>query len=156
MDSAKARKLVDVLSRLYAAHQELHGVLVEQQQALRKFDAAALEVLHLRGDRLAQRIAELQSARLELTGPSARLTALVANLPAAEQMRLMAVANELRRIAQETTSLSRINRAAVQCMLSHFHGVYRLMAQAGRPALYGAGGTRSERSGGSFLVDAVA
>ena len=156
VDSAKARKLIDVLTRLHASHVELRGVLVEQQQALRRFDVATLDVLHRRGDRLAERISELESARVELTGRTAKLTDLAGQMDSAERTRVLAVAHELRQVAQETTSLGRINRAAVQCMLNHFHGVYRLMAQAGRPASYGAGGVRNQPSDGAFLVDAVA
>jgi hypothetical protein len=156
VDLAKARKLIEVLTRLHASHLELRGVLVDQQQALRRFDAAGLDVLHRRGDRLAERIAELESARLELTGPSTKLTDLAGQLAPAERSRLLAVAHELRQVAGETASLGRINHTAVQCMLNHFHSVYRLMAQAGRPASYGAGGLRKQPSNGAFLVDAVA
>jgi hypothetical protein len=152
----KARKLIEVLTRLHSAHAELRGVLVEQQLALRRFDAGALDALHRRGDRLAQRISELDSARLELTGPSAKLADLAADLPPLERTRLLSVANELRQLAQETASLGRINRTAVQCMLNHFHGMYKLMAQGGRAPSYGAGGAARNNGPQAFLVDAVA
>ncbi len=156
MDSAKLAKLIDVLTRQHSCYQELRGVLAEQQQALRRFDSAKLDVLHQRGDRLTQRISELESIRIELTGPSVRLTELAKTLSDVDRGRLLVVANTLKALANETCAMGRINRAAVQCMLNHFHGMYRLMAQAGRPAAYGAGGQKRQAANGPFLVDQVA
>jgi flagellar biosynthesis/type III secretory pathway chaperone len=156
VDSAQVTRLIDVLKRQHGCYQELKSVLIEQQHALRRFDAAQLDVLHQRGDRLALRIAELESARVELTGASVRLVDLAQKLGEVDRGRLMAVAGELKTLADETCSLGRINSAAVQCMLNHFHGMYRLMAQAGRPELYAATGRRPQRADGAFLVDQVA
>ena len=156
MDPAKAVKLIDILTRQHAAHQELRAALAEQQQALRRFDAAGLELLRQRGDRLAERIGELEAARAALTGGGARLTELAAALGEPQRSRLLAVAHGLRTVAEETAALGRINRAAAQCMLNHFHGVYRLLARAGRPVSYGASGRPQEGGGAALLVDAVA
>jgi hypothetical protein len=155
VDAVKARKLIEVLTRQQACQHELKAVLTEQQQALRRFDAAALDALHLRGDRLAQRISELESARLALTGPSIHLKDLAASLAEPQRGQLLMLGLQLATLARETSALGRVNRAAVQCMLNHFHSVYRLMAQASSPSSYGPAAARPS-GGGAFLLDAVA
>lgn len=156
MDAVAADKLYKVLKRQLIAQEELRGLLQLQQQAIRRFDASALENLRQRGDVLAERIAELESARGKLTAPGARITELAKRMKEPQQSRTIAISLGLRKLAEENASLSRINHAAMQNMLNHFHSVYRMLAGANRPAAYGSSGESVGDDGGAFLVDAVA
>ena len=155
MDAGELKRLYELLSRQRNAHEELRTVLLDQQRALRRFDTDGLDTLRQRCDLLGERIAELEQARRRLTGPDVRLTALAEQLPEPDRSRLVATSIGLRKLAEEIGSINRINNAAVQNMLNHFHTVYQMLAGASRPAGYGASG-QTEGSTGSFLVDAVA
>ncbi len=155
MDANAANRLHALLTKQYAAHKELQTSLQMQQQAIRKFDAAGLDQLRQRADTLAERIADLNTARESMTGPNVRLTELADRLPEPQRSRLMAMSVALRSLAKEIASLNRINQAAVRHMLNHFHSVYQMLARGSQPVGYGAGGQASG-GGQSFLVDAVA
>lgn len=153
---ATADRLHELLTRLYAAHEELRGLLLQQQQAIRRFDAASLETLRERCEAVAQRILEMEQARARLTGGRVRLSELAGGLEEPQRGRLTAISAALRTLGEEIASVNRINRAALQNMLNHFHSVYQLMARTRRSAAYGAKGQATEAPGGAFLVDAVA
>ena len=156
MDTGSADRLHEILKREHAAYEDLRGVLLQQQQALRRFDAAGLDNLRQRGDVLAERIAELESARKALTGSDVRVTKLAQDLPEPQRSRLVAMAMGLRKLAEEVASIGRINYAATQSMLNNFHSVYRMLAGINEQATYGASGKTCQASGKAFLVDAVA
>ncbi|NQU75119.1 MAG: flagellar protein FlgN [Planctomycetes bacterium] len=156
MDAPAVERLHEILKRQYAAHEELRRVLLLQQQAVRRFDAAGLDGLRERGDILAQRIAEMESSRKALTGPDARVAEIAQQQGEPRRSQLVALALGLRKLAEEIASLSRINGAAVRSMLNHFHSVYRMLAGANKAAVYGASGESVDGNGDAFLVDAVA
>ena len=156
MDTVTANRLHELLTRQMAAHEEMRNVLLEQQQALRRFDTAGLESLRQRCDVLAERIAELDQARQTITGPGIRLRELAQTLAEPARSRLVATSLGLRKIAEEIASINRINRAAVQNMLNHFHTVYQMLAGASQSPGYGATGRSTTAPVGAFLVDAVA
>jgi len=155
MDAATADRLHEVLSRLHAEHEQLRDVLIRQQHALRRFDAGALEQLRSRGDALAERIAELEASRARLVGDGRRAMDLAQEAPEPQRSRLIAICLGLKRIAEEIASLGRINHAAARHMLDHFHSAYRMLAEANRPAAYGASGEKLVGDG-ALLIDAVA
>ena len=157
MTITDANKLLDILKRQISVHEELRGVMLNQQQCLRRFDSAGLDSLRQRGDLLADRIAELDERRLALTGSGARVSQMAGELPEPLQSQLLALSLSLRQASEDVASINRINQAAVQNMLSHFHEMYRMLAGANQAAVYGASGQAA--SGGvnsAFLVDAVA
>ena len=156
MDAATVNSLLDNLKRQYAAHEELRNLLKQQQQAIRRCDAAGLEELRQRGELLAGRLAELETARRAAAGPAARIAEIAEQVEEPARSRLVALSLGLRKLAEEVASLSRINQAAMRNMLNHFHEVYQTLAGANRPAAYGATGRSVAPGSGAFLVDAVA
>lgn len=155
MDTATLDRLQETLTRQYAAHEELLRALQAQRQAIRGFDTQGLERLRDRCDATAQRIAELEDARVRLTGPGVRLVELAQRCPEPHRSRLVAISAGLRQLAEQAAAAARVNNAAVQNMLNHFHTVYQMLAGANRTAAYGANG-QPGAAAGAFLVDAVA
>ncbi len=155
MNAQTADKLYAMLLRLYEAHEELLGVLREQQQAIRRCDAGRLEALRDRCDLLGQRILELDAARQQLTGAGVKVSELAAGAPEPQQSRLVALSAGLRKLAEQIASMHRVNQAAVRNMLNHFHAVYRMLASAGKSGGYGSAGAANS-GGQAFMIDAVA
>ncbi len=155
MEPVTLKRLFDLLDRQRDAHRQLRTCLLDQQTALRRFDTSRLEQLGRRCDALGERIASLEAARRELTGPDVRLTDLAATLDEPARSRLVAAAMGLRHLAGEVASVNRINAAAIHNLLDHFHQVYQMIASAGRADGYGASG-RADPPTGAFLIDAVA
>lgn len=157
MNPTTADKLHDILTRQYAAHEELLRVLQQQQQAIRACDAAALERLKDRCDAVAHRIHELEAARVSVTGPGVKVAQLAMTLPEPQQSRLAAIAAGLRKLADQIASLNRVNSMAVSNMLDHFQTVYQKLAAANQASSYSAGGKPcGQKRSAPFLVDAVA
>ncbi len=156
MDAVDTHRLHGLMTRQIAAHEELRSVLLDQQRSIRCFDAAGLENLRQRSDVLAERIAELERTRQTITGDNIRLIDLAQTLAEPARSRLVATSLGLRKIAEEIASINRINQAAVQNMLNHFHTVYQMLASANQAAAYGATGQTAGPAAGAFLVDAVA
>ena len=136
MDAAAADKLHGILTRQYAAHEELLRLLQTQQQAVRRFDAGELDNLRSRCDQVAQRIVELEDARAQVTGTEVRLADLIQTAPEPQRGKLAAISAGLRGLAERITSITRVNDKAMRNMLNHFHSLYQIMASAARaPAI---------------------
>jgi len=156
MDGPTADRLQAVLNGQYAAHEELRSVLQQQQRAIRAFDTAGLEALRDRCERLIERITGLETIREAITGPGVRLTELAGELPEPQRSRLVAISLGLRKLAEETSALHRVNRAAVQHMLRHFRSIHQALTRAGQGCGYGASGKAEDGETRSMLIDAVA
>ncbi len=156
MDGPTADKLQAVLNGQHAAHEELRSALQQQQRAIRAFDRAGLEALRGRCELLVERITGLETTREAITGPGVRLTELANDMPEPQRSRLVAISLGLRKLAEETSALHRVNRAAVQHLLRHFRSIHQTLTHAGQSCGYGASGEADDGGTRSMLIDAVA
>jgi flagellar biosynthesis/type III secretory pathway chaperone len=156
MDEATRARLIELMKRMYGAHQELLEALRRQQQAVRCFDVAELEQLREHCDRVAQRIAELETTRRELLGPGVRLRELLEQIAEPDRSKLAALSAGLRKLAGEIDTVNRINRTAVETMIRHVHTLYQAMAKAASQSAYGQDGKSAAGKTTSLMIDQVA